>query len=74
MGIYYASFSYRMLGHLTSLVNSLKQDDDPVIAINAISTGALTARASLRSVVLVKRATRAPVAPGHAQILFEFVN
>ncbi|KAN0124182.1 hypothetical protein V8E52_001831, partial [Russula decolorans] len=41
-GVYYASFSYGMFGYQTwPSVNSLKRDDDPVIAINAISTGAL---------------------------------
>jgi len=57
------------------LVNSLKRDDDPVIAINAISTGALAARAYLRSVVFVEGAQQSPTAAAdHAQKLFKFVN
>jgi hypothetical protein len=76
-GAYYASFSYRMFGYQTwPSVNSLKRDDDPVIAINAISTGALAARAYLRSVVFIEggpQPSSAAVAD-HAQTLFEFVN
>jgi hypothetical protein len=74
-GVYYASFSYGMFGYQTwPSVNSLKRDEDPVIAINAISTGALAARAYLRSVVFVEGA-QVPATPDyHAQKLFEFVN
>ena len=72
-GVYYASFSYGMFGYQTwPSVNSLKRDDDPVIAINAISTGALAARAYLRSVVFAEGAQQTP--GDHAQKLFEFVN
>jgi hypothetical protein len=72
-GVYYASFSYGMFGYQTwPSVNSLKRDDDPVIAINAISTGALAARAYLRSVVFAEGAQQTP--GDHAQRLFEFVN
>jgi hypothetical protein len=75
-GVYYFSFSYGMFGYQTwPSVNSLKRDDEPVIAINAISTGALAARAYLRSVVFIEGAQQAPAALGdHAQKLFEFVN
>jgi hypothetical protein len=75
-GVYYASFSYGMFGYQTwPSVNSLKRDEDLVIAINAISTGALAARAYLRSVVFVEGAQQAPATPDyHAQKLFEFVN
>jgi hypothetical protein len=73
-GVYYSSFSYGMFGYQTwPSVNSLKRDDDPVIAINAISTGALAARAYLRSVVFAEGVQ--PQTPGdHAKRLFEFVN
>jgi hypothetical protein len=75
-GVSYASFSYGMFGYQTwPSVNSLKRDDDPVIAINAISTGALAARAYLRSVVFVEGAQQSPTtAADHAQKLFKFVN
>ena len=44
-----------MFGYQTwPSVNSLKRDDEPVIAIDAVSTGALAARAYLRSVVFVE--------------------
>jgi hypothetical protein len=75
-GVYYASFSYGIFGYQTwPSINSLKRDDDPVIAINAISTGALAARAYLRSVVFVEGAQQSPTTPAdHAQKLFKFVN
>jgi hypothetical protein len=75
-GVCYASFSYGMFGYQTwPSVNSLKRDDEPVIAINAISTGALAARAYLRSVVFVEGAQQSPTAAAdHAQKLFQFVN
>lgn len=75
-GVSYASFSYGMFGYQTwPSVNSLKRDDDPAIAINAISTGALAARAYLRSVVFVEGARQSPTtAADHAQKLFKFVN
>jgi hypothetical protein len=75
-GVYYASFSYGMFGYQTwPSVNSLKRDDDPVIAINAITTGALAARAYLRSVVFVEGAQHSlTTAADHAQNLFKFVN
>jgi len=57
------------------LVNSLKWDDDPVIAINANSTGALAARAYLRSVVFVEGAQQSSTtAADHAQKLFKSIN
>lgn len=67
-----------MFGYQTwPSVNSLKRDDEPVIAIDAVSTGALAARAYLRSVVFVEgteqQATEAALGD-HAQNLFEFVN
>ncbi len=47
--VYFVSFSYGMFGDQTwPSVNSLKRDEDPVIAIGAICTGALAARAYLR--------------------------
>jgi hypothetical protein len=50
-GVYFASFSYGMFGHQTwPSVNSLKRDEGPVIAINAVSTCALATRAYLRSI------------------------
>ena len=50
-GVYFASFSYGMFGYQTwPSVNSLKRDEDPVVAINAVSTGALAARAYLRAI------------------------
>ena len=50
-GVYFASFSYGMFGFQTwPSVNSLKRDEDPVIAINAVCTGALAARPYLRSI------------------------
>ncbi|KAI0292622.1 hypothetical protein B0F90DRAFT_1769671 [Multifurca ochricompacta] len=57
-GVYFASFSYKMFG-----------DDDPVIAINAVSTGALAARAYLRSVFIGGTEAR-----NHAKTLNELVN
>jgi hypothetical protein len=75
-GVYYASFSYGVFGYQTwPSVHSLKRDDDPVIAINAISTSALAARAYLRSVVFVQQSPTSPTtAADHAQKLFKFVN
>ncbi len=47
--VHFASFSYEIFGDRTwPSVYSLERDDDPVIAINAISTGALAACAYLR--------------------------
>jgi hypothetical protein len=76
MGVNYSSFSYGMFGYQTwPSVNSLKRDDELVIAINAISTGALAARAYLRSVVFLEDPQQAAAAlSDHAQKLFEFVN
>ncbi|KAH9033861.1 hypothetical protein EDB84DRAFT_1488240 [Lactarius hengduanensis] len=52
-GIYFASFSYSMFGFQTwRAVNSLKRDEDPVVAINAVATGALAARAYLRAIFI----------------------
>ncbi|KAI0289542.1 hypothetical protein B0F90DRAFT_1793254 [Multifurca ochricompacta] len=50
-------------------INSLKRDDDPVIAINAVSTGALAARAYLRSVFIGGTEVR-----NHAKTLNKLVN
>lgn len=50
-GIYFGSFSYSMFGFQTwPAVNSLKRDEDPVVAVNAVATGALAARAYLRAI------------------------
>lgn len=77
-GVYYASFSYGMFGYQTwPSVNSLKRDEDPVISINAVCTGALAARAYLRSIFVDGPQAPAPApAPttDHAQKLFELVN
>jgi hypothetical protein len=71
--VYYASFSY---GYPTwPSAHSLKRDDDPVIAINAISTGPLAPRGYLCSVVFVEGAQQSSTtAVNHAQKLFKFDN
>jgi hypothetical protein len=77
-GVFFASFSYGMFGHQTwPSVNSLKRDEDPLIAINAVCTGALAARAYVRS-LFADSTQEAPATPisasDHAQKLFELVN
>ena len=54
---------------------SLKQNDGPIIGINAISTGALAVRAYLRTVVFVEGTQESPsIAADHMQKPFKFVN
>ena len=73
-GVYFASFSYGMFEHQTwPSVNSLKRDEDPIIAINAVCTGVLAARAYLRFLFADGGPAPALVAY-HAQKLFELVN
>lgn len=79
-GVYYTSFSYRMLGYPTwPSVNSLKRDEGPIISINTVCTGAQAARAYLRSLFVDGPQAPAPApAPAptadYAQKLFELVN
>ena len=75
-GVYFASFSYSMFGFQTwSAVNSLKRDEDPVVAISAVATGALAARAYLRAVFASGGQEPEPAqAPReHATVLAELV-
>jgi hypothetical protein len=73
-GVYFASFSYGMFGHQTwPFVNSLKRDEDPVIAINAVCAGAPAARAYLRFLFADGGPAPALMA-SHAQKLFKLVN
>ncbi|KAI9433333.1 hypothetical protein H4582DRAFT_1988573 [Lactarius indigo] len=77
-GIYFASFSYNMFGFQTwRAVNSLKRDEDPVVAINAIATGALAARAYLRAIFVDgarEPSESARARHEHATILAELVS
>ena len=75
-GVYFASFSYSMFGFQTwPAVNSLKRDEDPVVAINAVATGTLAARAYLRAIFADGTQEPAPAqAPReHATVLTELV-
>jgi hypothetical protein len=72
--VYFVSFSYGMFGDQTwPSVNSLKRDEDPVIAIGAICTGALAACAYLRHFFPDAGQTQEPVA-SHVQKLLELVD
>jgi hypothetical protein len=75
-GVYYASFSYNMFGFQTwPAVNSLKRDEDPVVAISAVATGALAARAYLRAIFASGAQEPEPpqTSREHATVLAELV-
>ena len=76
-GVYFASFSYSMFGFQTwPAVNSLKRDEDPVVAINAVATGTLAARAYLRAIFAsgTQEPEPAQTSRSHASVLAELVS